>query len=53
VGEAFTNDRKSLAAWRDGLAAMVRRAHDRNSGVEMRTQVRLVGVSCSRVARSG
>ncbi len=53
VGEAFTNERKSSAAWREGLAAMVCRAHDNNSGVDARTQVRVVGVSCSRVARSG
>lgn len=53
MGEAFTNDRKSFAAWREGLAAMVRRAHDSNSGVDVRTQVRVVGVSGSRVARSG
>lgn len=28
VGEALTNDRKSSAALREGLAAMVRMAHD-------------------------
>lgn len=28
MGEALTNDRKSSAALREGLAAMVRMAHD-------------------------
>lgn len=53
VGEAFTNERKSSAACREGLAAMVRRAHDSTSEVEARTQGRVMGVGRSRVARSG
>jgi hypothetical protein len=54
VGEAFTKDKKSSAAWREGLAAMVLRAHDSNSDVEVAAQRnRRAGVSCNRVARSG
>lgn len=50
VGEAFTKDRKSSAAFSDGLEDMVLGAHDRISGEGMVIQVR-VGLGCSSNAR--
>ena len=53
VGEAFTKDRKSSAASRDGLVDMVRRVHDEilsvvgmqvYAGLECRSITRNVGV---------
>jgi hypothetical protein len=50
VGEAFTKDRKSSAASRDGLVDMVRRAHDREeSKVEMQV---CAGLGCRSLART-
>jgi hypothetical protein len=48
VGEAFTKERKSSAAARDGLVAMVR-ARDSANIVGMKARVRAGGLGCSRV----
>jgi hypothetical protein len=52
VGDALTNERKSSAALRDGLDAMVRRAHSSIRNGDAGTVKDDIGVLCSSVIRS-
>jgi hypothetical protein len=52
VGDALTNERKSSAALRDGLDAMVRRAHDSKKNGDAGTMEDDIGVLCSSAIRS-